>query len=87
MKPPPFQLFLAAKREQIGDPVLQASVIRVLVMALNQTMTIIEDLSFYQVRGRIARYLLRCTPRISNHGLLRKLLSASGSNLTLGARA
>jgi CRP-like cAMP-binding protein len=51
------------ERELGRYPALQFAVIRVLAMALNRTMTVIEDLSFHQVRGRIARYLLRLAER------------------------
>lgn len=44
-------------------PPLQAAVIRVLAGTLSQSMTLIEDLAFHQVRGRLARYLLRCLQR------------------------
>lgn len=42
---------------------MRAAIIRVLARVLAQTMTIIEDLAFHDVRGRIARYLLRCAAR------------------------
>jgi CRP-like cAMP-binding protein len=51
------------ERELAHFPALQAAVIRVLAMVLNQAMTQIEDLAFYQVRARIARYILRCAAR------------------------
>ena len=51
------------ERELGRYPALQGAVIRVLAMALNRTITVIEDLAFHQVRGRIARYLLRLAKR------------------------
>ncbi|ACB95668.1 Crp/Fnr family transcriptional regulator [Beijerinckia indica] len=60
----PSLLLLAPRKiieRELGHyPALQAAVIRVLATVLNQTMTLLEDLTFHQVRGRIARYLLRC---------------------------
>lgn len=50
--------------QQLGAfPPLQAAVIRVLATTLGQTMTMIEDLAFHRVRGRISRYLIRCLKR------------------------
>jgi len=63
----PSQLLLAPRtiieRQLAAFPPLQAAVIRVLAMTLAQSMTLIEDLAFHQVRGRIARYILRCAKR------------------------
>jgi len=63
----PSQLWLAPRmvieRQLALFPPLQAAVIRVLAMTLAQSMTLIEDLAFHQVRGRIARYILRCAKR------------------------
>ena len=44
-------------------PALRAAIIRVLARVLNQALTIIEDLAFHSVRGRLARYLLRSAGR------------------------
>ncbi|MCJ2181940.1 Crp/Fnr family transcriptional regulator [Novosphingobium sp. 1949] len=49
----------AIERELAAYPPLQAAVIRVLARTLGQSITLIEDLAFHSVRGRIARYLLR----------------------------
>ncbi len=51
------------ERELAHYPALQRAVISVLAAVLNQAITLIEDLAFHQVRGRIARYLLRCADR------------------------
>ncbi|MBT0668309.1 Crp/Fnr family transcriptional regulator [Novosphingobium profundi] len=51
------------ERELATYPALQAAVIRVLARTLGQSITLIEDLAFHSVRGRIARYLLRCLTR------------------------
>ncbi len=51
------------ERELAHYPALQRAVISVLATVLNQAITLIEDLAFHQVRGRIARYLLRCADR------------------------
>lgn len=53
----------ALERELARYPALRAAIIRVLARMLAQTMTVIEDLAFHDVRGRIARYLLRCAGR------------------------
>jgi CRP-like cAMP-binding protein len=47
------------ERELAPYPPLRAAIIRVLARILSQTMTLLEDLAFHSVRGRIARYLLR----------------------------
>ncbi|WP_395665894.1 Crp/Fnr family transcriptional regulator [Methylocella sp.] len=44
-------------------PPLRAAIIRVLARTLTQSLTAIEDLAFHDVRGRIARFLLRCAER------------------------
>ncbi|WP_026595363.1 Crp/Fnr family transcriptional regulator [Methyloferula stellata] len=51
------------ERELAHYPALQRAIISVLAAVLNQAITLIEDLAFHQVRGRIARYLLRCADR------------------------
>jgi CRP-like cAMP-binding protein len=51
------------ERELVRYPALQASIIRVLALVLSQTLTVTEDLAFHNVRGRIARYLLRGAAR------------------------
>ncbi len=53
----------AIERQLAAYPPLQSAVIRVLARTLGQSMTLIEDLAFHSVRGRIARYLLRCVER------------------------
>jgi len=45
------------------SPPLQVAILRALANVLNQTITLLEDLAFHQVRGRISRYLLRCADR------------------------
>ncbi|ACK49770.1 transcriptional regulator, Crp/Fnr family [Methylocella silvestris BL2] len=61
------RLLLAERRMLEGElahyPPLRAAIIRVLARVLSQAMTVIEDLAFHDVRGRIARYLLRCARR------------------------
>ncbi|KAA5613732.1 Crp/Fnr family transcriptional regulator [Rhodovastum atsumiense] len=51
------------ERELLGQPALQASVLRVLARVLGRAITLIEDLAFHTVRGRLARYLLRTAAR------------------------
>ncbi len=51
------------ERELASYPPLQMAVIRVLAQTLGQSITVIEDLAFHSVRGRMARYLLRCLSR------------------------
>ena len=51
------------ERRLASVPVLQAAVLRVLAATLAQSMTMIEDLAFHQVRGRLSRYLLRILER------------------------
>ncbi len=53
----------AIERELAHYPALQVAVIRVLALLLSRSMTLIEDLAFHPVRGRIARYILRCAAR------------------------
>lgn len=56
-------------------PALRAAIIRVLARVLSQAMTLLEDLAFHNVRGRIARYLLRSAGRhkapLENGSLIR----------------
>ncbi|ABD88731.1 Crp/Fnr family transcriptional regulator [Rhodopseudomonas palustris] len=56
-------------------PALRATIIRVLARVLSQAMTLVEDLAFHNVRGRIARYLLRSAGRhkapLQNGSLIR----------------
>lgn len=51
------------ERELAEYPALRATIIRVLAKVLSQAINLIEDLAFHNVRGRIARYLLRSALR------------------------
>lgn len=67
----------AIERELAHWPALQVAVIRVLAQTLNRSITLIEDLAFHTVRGRIARFILRCAAR-------HKAEIVSGSSISLG---
>ncbi|WP_181409701.1 Crp/Fnr family transcriptional regulator [Martelella alba] len=59
------RILIAPRRlveRQLGHfPLLQEAIFRVLAATLSQSLTMIEDLAFHPVRGRLARYLLRQT--------------------------
>ncbi len=79
----------ALERDLGRYPALRAAIIRVLARMLAQTMTVIEDLAFHDVRGRIARYLLRYAGRngapIQAGGLIRVDLNMEEIAALLGA--